>query len=450
MKKSKLKIQNIIIIINTIILLGIICFYGYRLVHFYKIENPKVDEKFNLVQTITLEKNITTINDGLYELNNGFVFKGTNVNNYLEYSGYLFRIISIDENNNIKLITEESLTNLAWGIEKTYEKSYIKSWLNGEENNEGIFYKSLNNPTNYLVDTNFCIQTVNEKAKECKENITDKIGLLSLGEYKEAGGTKSYLHTNNTWWLSNTSEEGIWYVYSNGNINDVIKMGKDYYSYGVRPVITLKGNLSLISGDGSKENPYKIENENSNNLKSKNVGKYIKYSDLTWRIIEKTDNYIRVALDGVLKENEEDLLMNFSSYSNVYATNNGIGKYLNTTFYETLDKKYLVDGTVYINRYDSTVDFNYKGIFETNITAKVGMMQVGDLFINDYTDYYLVSRTSTYVGTVYKVVQNNSLYADFPTEKAKIRPTIFLNIESPIISGDGSQNNPYVIGDNNE
>jgi len=70
--------------------------------------------------------------------------------------------------------------------------------------------------------------------------------------------------------------------------------------------------------------------------------------------------------------------------------------------------------------------------------------------MNDYTDYYLVSRTSTYVGTVYKVIENNGLYADLPTEKAKIRPTIFLNLESPIISGDGTQNNPYVIGDNNE
>jgi len=233
-------------------------------------------------------------------------------------------------------------------------------------------------------------------------------------------------------------------------VDDVIKTGKNYYSYGVRPVITIKGDIALISGDGSVDNPYKVENESANVLKNKNVGKYIKYSDLTWRIIEKNDNYIRVTLDGVLKENEEDLITNFSSYSNVYATNNGIGKYLNNDFYNTLDNTYMVDGTVYVNRYDSTVDFDYNGIFETSITAKVGMMQVGDLFMNDYTDYYLVSRTSTYVGTVYKVIENNGLYADLPTEKAKIRPTIFLNLESPIISGDGTQNNPYVIGDNNE
>ena len=138
--------------------------------------------------------------------------------------------------------------------------------------------------------------------------------------------------------------------------------------------------------------------------------------------------------------------MNFSTYSNVYATTNDIGHYLNTTFYESLDNTYMVNGTVYTNRYDSTVDFDYTGIFESSVSAKVGMMQVGDLFMNDYTDYYLVSRTSTYVGTVYKVIENNSLYADLPTSAAKIRPTIFLNLESPIKSGDGSIDNPYVIG----
>lgn len=450
MKKSKFKIQNIIIITNIIILLGIICFYGYRLIHFYKIEHPKVDKKLSLVETITLEKNITKVGDGLYEEDENYIFKGKEVNNYLEYSGYLFRIISVDSDKNIKLITEESLTNLAWGIDGSYENSYIKSWLNSDLEHEGIFYKSLNNPTNYLVDTSFCTETVNEDVKECKSNTTDKSGLLSLVEYKQAGGSKSYLQTNNNWWLSNPSSEGVWYVYSNGQINDVSNMGKDYYSYGVRPVITVKGNLTIMSGDGTKNNPYKIENESASVLKSKNVGKYVEYSDLTWRIIEKNDNYVRLALDGFIKENEEDKLMNFSVYSNVYSATNDIGKYLNTTFYSILDNTYMVDGIIYTNRYDSTVDFNYTGIFASNITAKVGMMQVGDLFMNDYNDYYLVSRTSTYVGTVYKVVENNGLYADLPTGTAKIRPTIFLNIDTPIKSGDGSIKNPYVIGDSNE
>lgn len=440
-KKSKLKKQNIIIFVNILILLIITCFYAYRLVHFYKIDHPKALKSLNLVDTITLKKNVTKIGDGLYKEDNNYLFKGTFVNNYLKYSGYLFRIVSVDENKNIKLITDDSLTNLAWGIDLDYDSSYVKSWLSGEKSNEGIFYSSLNNPLDYLVDTNFCTQIVNKNSKECKNNETSSVGLLSLVEYINAGGKKSFLNKDDYWWLSNPSKEGIWHVLKGGKIDDVSNLGKEYYSYGVRPVITIKGDISLISGDGTKDNPYIIENKTDNILKLKNVGDYIKYSDLNWRIIEKNNEYIRVALDGFIGDERI-----YSNSATIYSTSNNIGYYLNTTFYNSLDKTHTVTGNVYTNRYDSTVDFDYLKIFDNEIKANVGMMQVGDLFMNDYDNYFLVSRTSTYVGTVYKVLNDNKLYADLPNNKANIRPTIFLDLESKINSGDGTKDNPYIIG----
>ncbi len=442
-KKGKLKIQNIIICLNIVILLAITCFYAYRLIHFYRIENPKTTKKLNLIETITLKKNITTIEDGLYKEDDGYIFKGNKVNNYLKYSGYLFRIVSIDKDNNIKLITDESLTNLVWGIDD-YKTSYVKNWLNNTSN--GVFYKSLNNPDNYLVDTNFCIDTLDSNDIKCKEIQNDSVGLLSLIEYKNAGGSKSYLNKNNYWWLSNTSSEGVWFVYNDGKLNDVSSLGKEYYSYGVRPVITIKGDIDLISGEGTLEKPYVIEQESSNLLKDKNIGSYVNYSNNNWRIIEKNDSYIRLALDGVIKQNDEDYERSFSNNSNVYSINSAIGYYLNNNFYETLDHTNMVTGTIYTNRYDSTVDFDYSKIFDNKIEAKVGMMQVGDLFINDYSDYFLVSRTSTYIGTIYKVEKDNNLYADLPSNKAKIRPTIFLDLSSQVKSGNGEKENPYIIG----
>lgn len=441
-KKGKLKIQNIIIFINIVILLAITCFYAYRLVHYYRIEHPKSLKQLTLAEAITL--NATKTGDGLYKEDGEYLFKGKDVDNYLKYSGYLFRIISVDSDNNIKLITEDSLTNLAWGIEDNYKDSYIKAWLDGEDTNEGIFYKSLNNRNN-LVDTKFCTETVDSDNDVCKENETSSVGLLSLAEYKKAGGSKSYLNTNNYWWLSNPSKEGIWYVYNDGKINDVSSLGNDYYSYGVRPVITIKGNMHT-SGDGTKNNPYSLDKETGNILKNKNIGSYISYNNLTWRLIEKNDNYVRVVLDGFVKDGDKDYERVYSNSSTIYSTTNAIGYYLNTTFYNSLDNTYMVNGNVYTNRYDDTVDFDYRKIFTSKIEAKVGMMQVGDLYINDYSDFFLASRTSTYEGTIYKVVEDNRLYADLPTNKAKVRPTIFLDLESPIKSGNGSQKSPYVIG----
>lgn len=448
MKKifSKLTKQDIFILINIVILIFIICFYAIRLVHFYIIEHPKVSKKITLNEVITLKKNITYVGDGLYKEDDNYIFKGKNVNNYLEYSGYLFRIISVDKDGNIKLITDDSITTLAWGLDNTYENSYIKSWLLGEEEHAGVFYKSLNNPDNYLVETKFCTEVLDEKNKECKSYETSKVGLLSLEEYKNAQGIKSYLNKDNFWWLGSSSENGVWHVYSNGKINDSYFLGNELYSYGVRPVITIKGSVSLISGDGTYENPYIIEKETSNTLKYKNVGKYVKYSNLNWRIIEKNDGYIRLALDGYIKENDNDLNVRYSDNTNIYSSNNDIGYYLNTIFYAYLDPTYMVSGPVYTNMYDNTTKFNYLNIFDDEVELKVGMMQVGDLYLNDYNDYYLVSRTSDYMGTIYKVVDGNRIYADLPTNESKIRPTIFLDLSSPIKSGSGSKLDPYVIG----
>lgn len=444
-KKAKIKTQNIIIFINVIVLLIITFIYACRLIHYYKIEHPKIDKQLSLAETITLKKNITSVGDGLYKEDDSYFFKGKHVNNYLEYSGILFRIVSVKDNN-VKLISDESLTNLVWGIEDDFEKSYINTWLNGKKKYEGVFYSSLNNSDDYLVDTNFCVEKLDEKSKKCTDEINTKVGLLSLIEYNLAGGTKSYLNQNNFWWLSNPSEDGIWYVYSDGKINDITNTGNNYYSYGVRPVINIKGNIKLISGDGTEKNPYKFEHEKGNILKDKNVGEFIQYSDLNWRIIERNNDYIRVALDGLIKDKNENYERIYSNGYNVFSKYSDIGYYLNNYFYNTLDNTYLVDGNIYTNRYDSTVDFDYLRIFDNYITAKVGMMQIGDLFINDYDDYFLVSRTSTYTGTVYKVKENNKLYADLPSNKSQIRPTIFLDLDTPIKSGTGSQKDPYVIG----
>lgn len=445
-QKTKLKTQNIFIVINIVIIVLITCFYAYRLIHYYRIEHPKLEKKSTLTSLVTLKKNITSVGNGLYKEGDSYVYRGTDVDNYLEYSGFLFRIVSVNSNGDVKVITEDSLTNLAWGIDDDYKSSYVSSWLNGSSENEGIFYNSLNDPDKYLVDSTFCIGQLKEDSIKCEDENTDKVGLLSLLEYNDANGSKSYLNNDNYWWLSNPSNNGIWYVYDDGELNDDIYLGQDYYSYGVRPVITIKGTIEVVSGDGTKDKPFVLETETENLLKNKSVGKYVRYSNLNWRIIEKNENYVRVALDGFIEKDSEPYMRIYSNNSTIYSAKSDIGYYLNNVFYSELDDKYMEMGTIYTNRYDSTVDFDYSKIFNATETAKVGLMQVGDLFMNDYDDYFLVSRTSTYVGTVYKVIKNNMLYADLPTNKAKLRPVIFLDLESPITAGDGSKKNPYIIG----
>ena len=62
-KKTKIKLKkiNIFIALNILFLLGCCIFYGSRLIYYYKMEHPKVKANEDLVDIVTLKKNITAI-----------------------------------------------------------------------------------------------------------------------------------------------------------------------------------------------------------------------------------------------------------------------------------------------------------------------------------------------------------------------------------------------------
>ena len=141
------KVKKILITLNIIIIFGILEFYICRLIHFYRIENPKVNSDISLADYITLGKNIAVSGSGLYQKDDKYVFIGNDVNNYLYYSGILWRIIEINDDS-IKLIAEDIQTSIFWGSDLNYSNSYIRKWLNLDTNAiySGIFYQNLNNP----------------------------------------------------------------------------------------------------------------------------------------------------------------------------------------------------------------------------------------------------------------------------------------------------------------
>ena len=91
------------------------------------------------------------------------------------------------------------------------------------------------------------------------------IGLITADEVAFAGGvygssnTSYYLYNNAYYWTMSPSyyrSDGayVFYVWSDGSLYES-RVG---YTFGVRPVINLKANVTILSGDGSSLNPYKI------------------------------------------------------------------------------------------------------------------------------------------------------------------------------------------------
>ena len=80
-------------------------------------------------------------------------------------------------------------------------------------------------------------------------------------------------------------------------------------------------------------------------------------------------------------------------------------------------------------------------LFRSNIC----LLQLGKLFVNDYNNYFLSTRTITSDNSVYQVEEDGSIYAGSPKKKNGIRPTLYLDANIDIKNGTGDKQNPYLI-----
>ena len=102
-------------------------------------------------------------------------------------------------------------------------------------------------------------------------------------EYQSSnnGGTDGYLNNGLWWWtLTPYSTSYVRYVNGNGNVYNSIPSS----TYGVRPSINLKSSVRIVDGDGTIDNPYRLNGDNDTNLSgtvlsSRYSGEYIKFGN---------------------------------------------------------------------------------------------------------------------------------------------------------------------------
>jgi len=432
-KKMKLW-EELFITFNVGIIIVISSIYMYRLIYYYKIEHPKKVD--NTLATHIIKKGTTSQGDGLYTFDSkNYYYQGKNVSNYVWYSGRLFRVVNIDEEG-LTLITEDSQTSLVWGINNDIEESYVNNWLNKQEaDNTGIFLNSISNYERDLVLTSWCIGETELKQDSCNNQMESYVSLLSVSDYLKAGGINSYLNNNTYWWTGNISTEGNpWYIFNTGGINDEVSLNETYYSYGVRPVIKISRTLEYLKGNGTKEDPYQINIESIDNINDKSIGEYIKYSNYLWRIQSKENETVKLILDGYVKNKEENLLTKY----------NNVDNYLNKTFYNTLSKQNLKKCNFYKGTYNKDTKYDYKNIYTSKTNNYLGLPSIGELFINEYENTWLYNSYGS-SSLQYKTTDQNRIIADVNSNTNNLRPVICLKNDIKILSGEGTQNNPYIL-----
>ena len=165
--------------------------------------------------------------------------------NYLNYLGSSWRPM-----------IEDSKWYLDGFTRNEYDVFNVKLFYNGERNNAG--YGS--NPTTY--------------GPENANGNSTKIGLMypsdyGYAAYPDAWATKLSSYSSSTIkqnnWLymglyeyiitpRSSSIYSVFSLYNRGNLSDI----SAFSEYSVRPVFYLKSNISYVSGDGTKDSPFRI------------------------------------------------------------------------------------------------------------------------------------------------------------------------------------------------
>ena len=430
MKKKFKTWEKIFIITSILIIIAIIGIYAYRTIYYYKKTNH-ISVNAKLADVITNEMNVVYTGNGLYkEDDNTFYFSGKETNNYLLYLSKLWRIVGIDATG-IKIITEKPNTTLVWGINSNYENSIIYKWLNQDN-----YINTLNQ--NDIVDANWCNESIDINNYHCNNEINAKVGLITTDEYLKAGGINSYLNNETYFWTLNTSEElKAYYVHSEGGINNEVSSNNTYHSYGIRPVIYLNKDIIYLGGKGTETEPYIIENNQEIAINDHPIGSYVSYQGYTWQILSVNEDYTKLVLDGYLSdENNEPIKLPY----------NKVNSYLNNTFINNLKKDNLVKFDSQVTEYNNANEYNYN-TKKNNNSYYVTIPIVSDLFINEYSFTWLNTYANSNQKLVYTTTDESSLYADLESSENYIRPIIAIKNGLIIASGNGTKNNPFILGD---
>lgn len=422
-----------------------------------------------------LLEDLTTSGDGLYEFGDGsYRYVGDIKDNYVWYSGYLWRIVGLDDGS-VKLVTDESITTLAYNKYKVngayYEDSYAQQWL------ESIFLPTLNNYSVVAQQGEICLDLASSdslKRTSCDEYLTVKVGMLSLDEYNFSGGANGFLNTGQSF---HTLTPGI-YNYAIYSVNEEGIVGEtgptSTTAYlGIKPTIMLNDDIEYVSGDGTSSNPYMLSDADSAQEKDYLVerysGEYIEINGNLWRIVSSDNQGTKIVLDSLYTNSNGDIQMYMWDDPNTYEKTSGIGQILNTEVYNDLfssnDKNLVNENTnwymaTFMNATDAqknSLPNPIDTLLEKNnlVNTTVGLLNVGEMFSTQNIESgtalnWLFSRNDFELkGDLYSwYLQEQGLATVttyYTTRYSAVRPSVYILPSVKIESGDGTSSNPYKL-----
>ena len=244
---------------------------------------------------------------------------GIDPNNYIWYSGKLWRAVSIDpSDNSVKLITQWNISAVPYNASDNaaFEGSYMQQWLN-DTTRDG-FLGNLRNYQDFIkTDSVWNASEPTVIIKPAKTTmVTSAVGLLNAYEYtmsyKNTTATNGYLNNDLYWWTltpkHNATVASVYCVGSSGNASGSCDVK---YSDGCRPTINLKSNVEIVSGSGTASDPYRLKGDDDTpaagtKLTTRYSGEYIRFgtgdNNLYQIVSHETEGTTKIVSATPLKE----------------------------------------------------------------------------------------------------------------------------------------------------
>ena len=397
---------------------------------------------------------------------------GTDPNNYIWYSGKLWRAVSIDPtDNSVKLVTQWNISALPYNADNNtaFQGSYMEQWLN--DTSVDGFLGNLREPDKFIKKDSVWNATMTTETTKPEKTtmVTDAVGLLNIYEYtmsyKNATSSTGYLNNMLGWWTLTPYSSSNVVIGSNSNSSSPAD------SIGSRPSVNLKSAVKIIDGDGTSNNPYRLQDDNDSPtgalLSTRYSGEYISFGtgeNNLYRIVSHengTGTKITSAIP--LKDSGNYKEMSFGS-NETFSKDNTIGTFLNGDYltsgtYLTSDQVSMIEDntTWYLGTVGNGANYKlakYQDATGSNLTtstttAKIGLLRLGELMAGQFdkrgnnTEYWTLTPYSTrrvcYVYISGESSHNGSVGSE------GFRPSMNLKSTVKIVSGTGTKLNPFVI-----
>ncbi len=394
------------------------------------------------------------------EKGSGYVYRGLAEDNYVLFSGMLFRIVKLNADKSVVLITENNIANVSYNTnEESYPDSNIYTWLNQ------VFLPSISsNSSSYLVDQTWCYDEQNAitAANSCQQSVTGKVGLLTLNDFLNSkDGNVSYLLDNGRFsFLNKMDARTIWM--SDLNNSDSVNTMTSNSLTGVRPVIALSSDICITAGDGTYDNPYKLQDysygKENELLNTRLIGEYVVYSGYLFRIrgIDEDGNIQVVSAELLKNQTTGDLLLgqyadSITSFVPNVGEEGNLYYMLNNDIINHLSESSIVRREYTIPRFDATRPYfewetkainSYLSIpasYEMfSAFSKSHLEQQQIYWLSDYDEEGNVTILNGNNGIAFHLREDS-----FPENAFKVVLTLDKKLE--IASGRGTMRNPYYV-----